>query len=409
MRKVHAAIASSVVVLALVGCNTILDNQPGLLTESGEAGVQPAPSTQPTAPGDRDGSADVSATTEDAGTEAVDAGPPPCPAGQQRCSGACVSPSDPLHGCGDPSCAPCPSAHASMACDGGKCVVASCNPGYADCNAKASDGCESNLSKPATCGSCNGACGALAPLCAPSGATFQCSNGCPASSPAKCGAECVDPMTSLSHCGACNSACPDVANAVSACTLGVCGVTCRATFHMCAGKCAADTDPTACGAACAVCPVPAGGTAACVDGACQGACPAGAHLCAGKCVADSDATACGAACAVCPVPPGGAASCVAGACRSTCTAGTHLCAGKCVADSDATACGAACAVCPAPANATAACTGGACAFSCTAGFGNCDANAANGCEALLASDPLNCGTCGVTCALGQLCIAGVCL
>lgn len=370
MRRVHAAIASSVVVLAVVGCNAILDNQPGLLTssadgsESSEAGTEPAPGPGPTPGPHVDASADARAPAQaDAAASPVDSGPPPCPAGQRRCSGACVSVNDPLHGCGDPSCAPCPSAHASMACDRGACIVATCDPGYADCNAAATDGCESDLSTPATCGACATTCAPLAPLCAPSGATFQCTNGCPASAPAKCGAECVDPMTSLTHCGACNAACPVVANAVSACTLGVCSATCKATFHMCAAKC----------------------------------------------VADTDATACGAACTVCPVPPGGVASCVAGACRSTCNAGTHLCAGACVANTDALACGAACAVCPAPANATATCTGGACAFTCAAGFGNCDANAANGCEATLASDPLNCGACGVACAPLQLCVAGACL
>jgi hypothetical protein len=45
--------------------------------------------------------------------------------------------------------------------------------------------------------------------------------------------------------------------------------------------------------------------------------------------------------------------------------------------------------------------------ACSAGFGNCDANAANGCEAAFASDPLNCGMCGKSCA-GQACVAGVC-
>ena len=132
-------------------------------------------------------------------------------------------------------------------------------------------------------------------------------------------------------------------------------------------------------------------------------------MCGGACVADTSATACGAACTVCPVPPGGAAQCVAGACTSSCGAGTHICGGACVADTSVTACGAACTVCPVPANATATCAVGACGFTCTAGFDNCDANAANGCETVLASDPLHCGACGTPCAVGQLCVAGLCL
>jgi len=58
---------------------------------------------------------------------------------------------------------------------------------------------------------------------------------------------------------------------------------------------------------------------------CGGTCPAGSHLCAGKCVADTDATACGAMCTVCAVPPNATAACTAGACTSTCSAGFADC------------------------------------------------------------------------------------
>ena len=360
-RSLHAGIASSVVVLAFVGCNAILDNQPGLLVESNEGGAAPTPSPAPTTPEDG-GTTDPPTTPDDAGATTPDA-VPPCPAGEQRCAGTCVSQTDPHHGCGSPSCTPCPSAHGSAACQGRKCIVSKCNTGYADCNASATDGCETDLSKSASCGACNAACAATAPLCAPVGPTFQCTNGCPADAPVRCGPACVDPMTSTNHCGACNHKCAEVANAVAACAAGVCSNTCNATFHACAGTC----------------------------------------------VANTDATACGAACIACPVPMGGAASCVAGACGSTCPATTHACAGACVPDSSVLACGAACTVCPAVPNAAARCTGGACAFTCALGFGNCDANAANGCEATLASDPLNCGACGSACAALQLCLAGACL
>jgi hypothetical protein len=156
-----------------------------------------------------------------------------------------------------------------------------------------------------------------------------------------------------------------VANATIACAAAVCTFTCKPQFHACAGKCAATTDPTACGPACTVCPVPAGGTATCVNDACGGACPVGKHLCGAKCV------------------------------------------GSGAADNDPTACGAACTVCPAPANGAATCTSGTCGLSCAPGFGNCDANPVNGCEATFASDPLNCGMCGKSCA-GQACVNGVC-
>ena len=44
---------------------------------------------------------------------------------------------------------------------------------------------------------------------------------------------------------------------------------------------------------------------------------------------------------------------------------------------------------------------------CPVGFGNCDGNAANGCEAELAYAVQNCGACGVNCAPGY-CYNGAC-
>ena len=59
----------------------------------------------------------------------------------------------------------CPAvAHGTGACVGGKCAIASCNNGYADCNLTVADGCEANLGTDAkncgVCGnSCSGSCG----------------------------------------------------------------------------------------------------------------------------------------------------------------------------------------------------------------------------------------------------------
>jgi hypothetical protein len=50
------------------------------------------------------------------------------------------------------------------------------------------------------------------------------------------------------------------------------------------------------------------------------------------------------------------------------------------------------------ANATAACVAGACAVAtCNAGFGDCDGNAANGCETDTRSSASHCGGCGMAC------------
>lgn len=352
-----ALVTSGVLAFTFLGCNAILDNQPGTLVEGGDGGTSPDPGA-PTPPDEEPPVSDP-----DAGTTTPDTGRPPstCPAGTQLCFGTCVSTADPVFGCGDPSCKPCPSAHATMGCRAGKCAVTTCDPGYADCNATAGDGCEKDLSKATSCGTCNAVCGAASPFCTPSGPTFQCTNGCAPAAPLNCGAECVDPLTSTNHCGGCNLKCTPVPNGTNACTTGICTFTCKAQFHACAGTCVGTTDPTACGPACTAC----------------------------------------------PVPPGGAATCIADTCGITCAAPSKACGGKCTAPTDPTACGAACTVCPVPPNAVATCAANACGFTCSAGFGNCDATPANGCETTFATDPLNCGACGKSCT-GQPCVDGIC-
>ena len=337
---------ASVLAVAFFGCNSILDNQPGTLGEAIEAGLLPGPTKLPK-------------ESQDSGSDA----PTACNVGEQMCFGTCVSLTDPLYGCGDPSCTPCSSNHGTMSCQGRKCVVSSCDKGYDDCNGNAADGCETDLSKATSCGACNAVCGAAARLCTPSGPSFQCTNGCTPAAPLDCGTVCVDPATSPNHCGGCNTVCPAVANGTATCTAGLCTFACKALFHACAGVCVASTDPLTCGPTCAPCPVPTGGTA----------------------------------------------TCVADVCGSSCKAPLHLCPGACVGANDPLGCGAACTVCAVPANATATCTGNTCGFTCTAGFGNCDANAVNGCEATFASDPLNCGKCGKACTALQTCLAGACV
>jgi hypothetical protein len=52
------------------------------------------------------------------------------------------------------------------------------------------------------------------------------------------------------------------------------------------------------------------------------------------------------------------------------------------------------------------CSNGLC---CGAGTANCDGSAANGCEAMLASDAKNCGSCGHACAMTQSCSSSACV
>ena len=106
--------------------------------------------------------------------------------------------------------------------------------------------------------------------------------------------------------------------------------------------------------------------------------------------------------------------CVAG-CSATqpCGAGQLCCAGGCGdAQTNLSHCGACDRRCEA-ANATAACMNGACAVAaCVTGFGDCDADASNGCEVELRSSTAHCGACGNACAARPRsvarCTAGAC-
>ena len=103
----------------------------------------------------------------------------------------------------------------------------------------------------------------------------------------------------------------------------------------------------------------------------------------------------------------GGRQCVSGQCA--CPANQHVCADVCVSNSSTQTCGASCSPCPARTNATATCNGTACGFTCNSGFGNCDGNAANGCETNLNTTDNHCGACGSACSASQACVSGSCV
>jgi hypothetical protein len=132
-------------------------------------------------------------------------------------------------------------------------------------------------------------------------------------------------------------------------------------------------------------------------------------LCGNQCTALKSVDHCGGCNLKCPEIPFATANCATGQCSFTCHAGYHACGGQCVPDADTNACGAACTVCLATApNVTPTCLNGTCGVQCTQNFGDCNQNMADGCEANLVNDPLNCGGCRVACAGGTSCIDGAC-
>lgn len=105
------------------------------------------------------------------------------------------------------------------------------------------------------------------------------------------------------------------------------------------------------------------------------------------------------------------------ACVSTeCPAPWATCPGErgpCTTDTsrDVRHCGACANPCPRPPyahHATSLCAGGTCEIACKELYADCNHALADGCETSTASDPKNCGACGVTCNEGDLCWRGAC-
>ncbi len=96
----------------------------------------------------------------------------------------------------------------------------------------------------------------------------------------------------------------------------------------------------------------------------------------------------------------------------SCAAGQTACGANCTTlasdPQNCGACGSACVV----ANATAGCAAGVCTVvGCNAGYADCNAMASDGCEAMTATDPSNCGACGNACTFANamaVCTAGSC-
>ncbi|MEZ4405617.1 MAG: nidogen-like domain-containing protein [Polyangiales bacterium] len=83
---------------------------------------------------------------------------PACPTGTTRCGAACRDLATDVAHCGRCGAA-CAPSNGSGACMAGRCVIASCAAGWADCDGATSNGCEANLATSAThCGRCNNRC-----------------------------------------------------------------------------------------------------------------------------------------------------------------------------------------------------------------------------------------------------------
>ncbi len=342
-----------------------------------------------------------------------------CNPGEILCGSACSAIlTDPAH-CGRCD-RTCNFAHASANCVLAECVQGPCETGFADCNMRADDGCETPLNTSLNCGACGRACVDPTPDCNPT--TGMCGSGC-AAGQMRCGADCVDTANSATHCGGCNMPCV-LPHTVARCSAGRCAVgPCENGFADCDGV-ASNGCETQLGtnANCAGCGMACGGaTPNCVpmSRTCALVCPGGTTQCPGilGCIdPQSDSNHCGGCGRRCN-PANAIGVCFLGECRvATCAPGFRDCDGNAAngcevnVTSDGNNCGDCNRRC-ALAQASSMCRSGSCVITgCSAGYGDCDRLNFNGCES-----PLNtvarCGNCATTCMAANAtpaCIGGMC-
>ncbi|MGH7286061.1 MAG: hypothetical protein ACRELY_31455 [Polyangiaceae bacterium] len=294
--------------LAAVGCNAILGNEPGRLSQ------------------------DAAIST--------------CPADQKSCGPVCAPLDDPKLGCaGD--CTVCPTPiNAQSACvpvNGVyNCGLGDCNSQFGDCDNNVATGCETHTTVRANCGSCGNDC--KQDYCERQGTGYICSATCdspntlcpPDAGPTE--QECIDTTTDIANCGGCGVNCA-VPNGVGDCAGGSCKITCDPNYFLCGGACVLPSQ-SQCGSSCTPCTPP--------------------NTCDTTAGSDSYGT--------CVSPADAGTECTTHLCGSACCANdTDVCCPStftlCTPETD-TACGPSCDVCNTATGST--CTGHACV--CTAGF-----------------------------------------
>ncbi len=267
----------------------------------------------------------------------------------------CVDAANDARHCGSCNNA-CPTpANAASACVMGSCGLGACSAGFANCDSNAANGCEVDTRSDArSCGTCGTVCPAL-PNAMGACAMGMCGLGACNPGFADCdgnaanGCE-VDTRRDTGNCGRCGAACAPIANGTNVCNAGVCGIAgCNAGFANCDGNAATGceidtrTNMANCGGCGSVCGALANGTSVCAASQCRVAsCNAGFADCNGapndgcETNVNTSASHCGRCGMVCP----GGQMCIAGACIAAPTTVTFPSAGSTLGVSPATTLGA---------------------------------------------------------------------
>ncbi|MBN1203781.1 MAG: hypothetical protein JXB05_02510 [Myxococcaceae bacterium] len=154
--------------------------------------------------------------------------------------------------CGDA----CELDHASEVCSAKKCKISTCEAGYADCDHVAANGCEAQLNTLTHCGACGQACNLAhaSETCALGICqVLECEPGY-ANCDGVASNGCETQLGTTANCGACGASCGAAPNTIPFCSGGVCQSTCKAGFADCntspgcetAGSCAPACSPSIC-------------------------------------------------------------------------------------------------------------------------------------------------------------------
>lgn len=316
-----------------------------------------------------------------------------CPSGRRTCPNSrfpCdVNLLSDVNNCGacDFAC-PASGFNATYSCVNGQCV-GQCAPTALDCDGLPDNGCEAFTLHNDHCGACNKKCSDPAAPCSWQGSLRQDLDcGCPAGM-ISCSRQCVDGRNDDANCGRCGNVCsptgdgkPERTNAYYGCVNGECGtLKCVNGFGDC------DSDPLN---GCETSTLTAENC-----GGCGIACPNGQ-----QCRLDEYGTP------QCMCPPG------LTRCEKVCRSGSGSCAACVDLASDKLNCGGCDVACTANAPfANKMCSYGTCVAQCMDNHADCNNSEVDGCEVDIASDPRNCGGCGIVCdaVAGQACVAGRCL
>lgn len=330
-----------------------------------------------------------------------------CAVGSALCDDVCTDiQNDPAH-CGGCDAA-CPEGHS---CSEGVCVPGLCEAGLTHCVG----GCVDLESDRTNCGQCGLHC-RDGEICVEGSCT---PNPCEAEEE-YCAGSCVDLGNDAVHCGACGNSC-DVGEV---CRGGSC--VCDEGLQRCGSHCVdVQNDDAHCGRcdfACAELAQASGSF--CSEGSCVLGCDSGFASCDGNwrsgCETNTQVSIpnCGACDLDCRELDGVlAATCVAGQCAITnCEPGLANCdeysLNGCEVrlDSNADHCGRCGFACGALDNViNARCSESTCHYDCAEGWEDCDGESDNGCEIfVLGDDDENCGACGNTCEVHEVCVDGAC-